>query len=159
MTKNLLLIALGLLILLSGCAQLTATPTGATPELSFEPKLSMYEAGKVHFEFGIANEAGSDQPMVDDVNIRAVVTNEEGEIRNQMTIVDLSPISAGETAFPLIYEAVYDPGQYEMSISGEGIPSLSLNFEIREEDNVLKLAAHPDYIDPHTGFTIDEPGQ
>jgi len=116
----------------------------------------MFESGKVQFDLGIANPSGSNQPMVDDVNIQAVVTNQEGNIRNQMTIVDLPSIPAGEAKYPLTYEAIYDPGQYEMSITGEGIPTLTFPFEIREEDGILKLAAHPQYIDPHTGFTIDD---
>lgn len=146
-----------LVIVLSACSEVTPSTTPEMAELAFEPKLTMFESGKVHFELGIANTSGPDQPMVDDVNIRAVVTNQEGVIRNQMTIVDLPPIPSGEAKSPLTYEAMYDEGQYVMSITGEGIPSLSFPFEIREEDGLLKLAAHPEYIDPHTGFTIDEP--
>jgi len=157
MKKSGLILIIGLVFALSACAEMTPSPTDEMAELAFEPKLTMFEAGKVHFELGISNVSGPDQPMVEDVNIRAVVTNEEGAIRNQMTIVDLPQIPAGEGKFPMTYEAVYDPGQYAMSITGEGIPSLSFSFEVREEDGILKLAAHAKYIDPHTGFTIDDP--
>ena len=158
MKKFGLIVTVILFTLLSACANLGPTETADVAELAFEPKLTMYESGTMHFTLGIANQGEAEQPMVRDVNIRAVVTNAQGKIRNQMTIVDLSPIAAGETSLPLTYEAVYEPGQYVLSISGEGIYSLSLNFEIREVDDVLKLAAHPRYIDPHTGFTVDEPG-
>jgi len=147
---------IGLMFLVSACGEMTPTPTNQMVELAFEPRLTMFESGKVQFDLGIANPSGSNQPMVDDVNIQAVVTNQEGNIRNQMTIVDLPSIPAGEAKYPLTYEAIYDPGQYEMSITGEGIPTLTFSFEIREEDGILKLAAHPLYIDPHTGFTIDD---
>jgi hypothetical protein len=156
MNKRQWILLIGLVFLLSACADMTPTPTDEMAEIAFEPKLTMFESGRVSFKLGIANTSGPDQPMVDDVNIRAVVTNEEGGIRNQMTIVDLPSIPAGETKSPLTYEAVYEPGQYVMSITGEGIPSLSFSFEVREEDGILKLAAHPQFIDPHTGFTIDD---
>lgn len=157
MKKSRWMILIGLIFVLSACAEMTPIPTAETVELAFEPKLTMYESGRVVFKLGIANTAGPDQPMVDDVNIRAVVTNQEGVIRNQMSIVDLPSIPAGEVKSPLTYEATYDPGQYEMSITGEGIPSLSFPFEVREVDGLVKLAAHAQYIDPHTGFTIDDP--
>ena len=156
MKKSRLVLIIGLVFILSACAEMTPSPKAEVAELAFAPKLTMFESGKVHFELGIENTSGPDQPMVDDVNIRAVVTNEEGVIRNQMTIVDLPSIPAGEAKFPLTYEAMYEEGQYVMSITGEGIPSLSFPFEIRKEDGLLKLAAHPKYIDPHTGFTIDD---
>ena len=157
MKKRSLILVIGLIFVLSACAEMTPSPTAEMAEITFDPKLTMFEAGKVHFELGIANASGPDQPMVEDVNIRAVVTNEAGVIRNQMTIVDLPSIPSGESKFPLTYEAMYDEGQYVMSITGEGIPSLSFPFEIREEGGLLKLAAHPNFIDPHTGFTIDDP--
>jgi len=150
-----LLLIIGFLVFLAACAQVTPSPTAEMPDLAFAPKLSMYEAGKVHFELGIANEAGPEQPMVEDANIRAVITDSDGKIRNQMSIVDMPHIPAGETVFPLTYEAVYDPGDYIMSLTGKGVASLSLNFEIREVDGLSRLAAHPKYIDPHTEFTID----
>ncbi len=145
-----------LLLMLSACADMTSSPTVEMPELTFEPKLTMYESGRVHFDLGVANISGPDQPMVEDVIIRVVVTDEKGAIRNQMTIENLPQIPAGEAKFPLTYEAIYAPGQYVISITGEDIPSLSFSFEIRDVDGFLKLAAHPDYIDPHTGFTIDD---
>lgn len=156
MKKIGLILIIGLVFVLSACAEMTPSPTAEMAELAFEPKLTMYESGRVVFKLGIANTAGPDQPMVDDVNIRAVVTNEEGIIRNQMSIVDLPSIPTGEVKSPLTYEATYDPGQYVMSITGEGIPSLSFPFEVREVDGLVKLAAHSQYIDPHTGFTIDD---
>ncbi len=154
---NRILLAAVALLVLSACAELEATPTEQIPNLRFVPMLTMYEEGKVHFEIGIVNEANQAFSGAEDVNIRAIVTNEEGKIRNQMTILDLGPIPAQDSAYPLLYEAVYDPGKYVMSLTGENIPSLSLAFEIREEDGIRKLVAHPDYIDPHTGFTISDP--
>ena len=156
MKKVGLFLMIGIFFMLSACAEMTASPTAEMAELAFDPTLTMFESGKIHFELGIANMAGPDQPMVDDVDIQAVVTNEDGDIRNRMTIVDLPSIPAGESKSPLTYEAVYEPGKYVMSITGEGIPSLAFPFEVREVDGLLKLAAHPDYIDPHTGFTIDD---
>jgi len=44
-----------------------------------------------------------------------------------------------------------------MSITGEGMPPLSVPFEIREIEGLIKLAAPPGYIDPHTEFTLTEP--
>ncbi|MDY6866755.1 MAG: hypothetical protein SVT56_02455, partial [Chloroflexota bacterium] len=76
--------------------------------------------------------------------------------RNQMTILDLGPILAQDSAYPLLYDAVYDPGTYVMSLTGKDIPSLSLTFEIRDENDIRKLAAPPEFIDPHTGFTISD---
>lgn len=141
--------------LLTACAPTEATPTEVEPDLSFVPRLTMFEEGKVHFELGIANEAGRDQPMIEDVNIQATITDEAGKIRNQMRIVDIGPIQEGESEFPLTYEAVYDPGRYVVSLTGEVLPSMTFPIEIREEDGVRKLAAHPEVINPHTEFTID----
>lgn len=76
--------------------------------------------------------------MVEGANILAVITDEDGQIRNQMTIVDRPKISSGETVFPLTYDAIYDPGSYTISISGEGVPPLSVPFEIREIEGFLK---------------------
>jgi len=136
---------------------LEPTRTAEAPSLRFVPTLTMYEEGKVYFEIGVANEAGSEQPPINDVNIRAVVTNEAGKIRSQITIVDLGAIPAEESLHPLLYEAVYDPGRCVMSLTGENIPSLSVTFEIREQDGIRKLAASPEFIDPHTEFTISDP--
>jgi hypothetical protein len=127
------------------------------PELRFTPRITMFEEGKVQFELGIVNQADRDQPMVEDVNIQATITDEDGKIRNQMRMVDVGPIQAGGTVFPLTYEAVYDPGRYVVSLTGEVLPSLSFPFEIREEDGIRKLAAPPEFIHPHTEFTLDAP--
>jgi hypothetical protein len=156
MKKTFLSTILGLLLILSACSQKTPEPNVETSAFKFEPKLTMYEAGKVVFKLGITNTSSADQTKGEDADIRAVVTDEDGEIRNQMTIVDRPEISAGETVFPLTYEAIYEPGSYTMSITGEDLPQLSVSFEIREIDGELNLAAHPGYIDPHTGFTIDD---
>lgn len=85
------------------------------------------------------------------------MTNEAGKIRNQMTIVDLGAVPVGESVHLLLYEAVYDPERYVMSLTGEDIPSLSVTFKIREQDGIRKLAAPPEFIDPHTEFTISDP--
>lgn len=143
--------------MLSACAEMTPPKTAEMAELAFESKLMMFEPGEFQFQLGIANLSGRDQPMVEDVNINAVVTNEEGAIRNRFIIVDLPAIPAGEAKFPLTYEATYDPGQYVMSITGESIPSHSFSFEIREENGILKLVANPEYIDPHTNYIITDP--
>ena len=136
---------------------MTPEPGAETSALKFEPKLTMYEAGKVVFKLGIRNTSSFDKAMGEGADIHAVVTDEDGQIRNQMTIVDRPKISSGETAFPLTYEAIYDPGSYTMSISGEGVPAFSVPFEIRKIEGLLKLAAPPGYIDPHTEFTLTEP--
>ena len=145
------------LLILAACAPMEGTPEAAEPVLSFTPRMTMFEEGKVHFELGIANEAGRDQPMIEDVNIQATITDEAGKIRNQMRIVDIGPIQEGESEFPLTYEAVYDPGRYVVSLTGEVLPSMTFPIEIREEDGVRKLAAPPEVINPHTEFTIDAP--
>lgn len=46
--KIFLLIILGLLFVLPACAQMTPSPTDEIAELTFEPKLTMFESGKVH---------------------------------------------------------------------------------------------------------------
>ncbi|HEY9121811.1 MAG TPA: hypothetical protein VIM80_02335 [Brevefilum sp.] len=156
MKKTFIFPILVLTLVLSACSQKTPEPGVETSAFMFEPKLTMYEPGKVVFKLGITNTSNADQTKGEDADIAAVVTNEDGEIRNQMTIVDRPEISAGETVFPLTYEAIYDPGSYTLSITGESVPPLSVSFEIREIDGELKLAAHPGFIDPHTGFTIDD---
>jgi len=142
---------------LTACAPSELTPTPVSPELRFVPRMTMFEEGKVHFELGIANEAEHEQPMLEDVNVQATITDESGKIRNQMRIVDIGPIPPNESEFPLTYEAVYDPGRYVVSLTGEVLPSLAFSFEIREEDDIRKLAAPPEFIDPHTEFTVDAP--
>ncbi|MFW5714264.1 MAG: hypothetical protein ACOCYU_06290 [Brevefilum sp.] len=144
-------------ILFTACAPAEATPEVLEPELRFVPRITMFEEGKVHFELGLTNEASRDQPMVEAVNIQVTVTDGAGKIRNQMKIVDVGPIAANQAEFPLTYEAVYDPGKYVVSMTGEVLPSLTFPFEIREEDGVRRLAAPPEFINPHTEFTIDSP--
>lgn len=156
MKKTFIFTILVLMLVLSACVQKTPEPGVETSVFMFEPKLTMYEPGKVVFKLGITNTSNADQNKGEDADIRAVVTDKVGEIRNQMTIVDRPEISAGETVFPLTYEAIYDPGSYKMSITGEGVQPLTVSFEIREIDGELKLAANPGFIDPHTGFTIDD---
>lgn len=153
MRKIRMLLLLSAVFILSACAGTETTPTLEVPALQFVPKITMFEEGKVHFELGIANEANREQPMIENANVRAVVTDRAGKIRNQMTIYDLGPISANETVFPTVYEAVYDPGRYTISLTGEDIPSLSFNFTIREDDDVRTLVAPAEYIDPFTEFT------
>ena len=84
-----------------------------------------------------------------------IITGEEGKIRNQMRIVDVSPIRENETEFLLTFKAVYGPSRYVVSLTGEVLPSLSFPFEIREEDGIRKLAAALEFIQPHTEFTLD----
>lgn len=60
-----------------------------------------------------------------------IVTNKEGKIRNQMTIVEIQEIDTDEVIYPLVYEAVYETGGYTLSMTGNGIESLSVDFEIR----------------------------
>ena len=143
--------------ILAACTPAEGTPAAQEPDLCFNPRVTMFEEGKVQFDLGIANKAGRDQLMIDDANIQATITDQYGKIRNQLRIVDVGPIPAGRTAFPLTYEAVYDPGRYVVSLTGEVLPSLSFAFEIREEDGVRKLAAPPEVIQPHTEFTLDAP--
>lgn len=152
-----ILLIIAVLILLSACAELQPSPTAQTPALKFSPKLTMHEEGKVHFELGVMNEANQEQPSIKDINIRVVITNEDGMIRNQMAIVDLGPIPENTVVYPMNYDAFYNSGNYMMTLTGENIPSLSLPFEIREDDGIRKLAASYQYIDPHTGFTITDP--
>jgi hypothetical protein len=157
MKETFLFTILGLLLVLSACFQKTPEPGAETLALEFEPKLTMYEAGKVVFKLGIRNTSPIDQAMGEGADIAAVVTDEEGEIRNQMTIVDRPKISAGETIYPFTSEASCDPGSYTMSITEEGVAPLSVPFEIREIDGKLKLAAPPGLIDPHIDFPVTEP--
>lgn len=117
----------------------------------------MYEEGKLQFELGIANDASEEQPMIEDAYLQATFTDNAGKIRNQFEIVDIGPIPGNQSKFPLTLEAVYDPGSYVVSLTGEGLPSLSFPFEIREEDGIRKLVAPPEFINPHTEFTIDAP--
>ena len=143
------------LFLVAACAPMTPSPTPQPPELSFSPRMTMFEEGKITFELGVNNDGNTPSSEIDDVNIRAVITDEQGKIRNQMTIVDLGAIPAGGRTAPLVYEAVYDEGSYVMSLTGEDLTSLTIPFEIREEDDIRMLAAPAEYINPHTEFTID----
>lgn len=149
---------LSAVFLLSACAGAGTSPTLEMPALQFEPKITMFEEGKVHFELGIVNQANREQPMVEDANVRAVVTDRAGKIRNQMIVFDLGPIPANETVFPAVFEAVYDPGRYTISLTGEDIPSMSFAFTIREENDVRTLEAPAEFIDPFTEFTSSDVG-
>ena len=154
------LLLMTIFIILSACAPTTPTTSTTTeiaPLLNFAPKMTMFEEGKVQFEFGIANNSNRQRDAIEDANIRLIVTNKEGKIRNQMTIVDIQAIEADETIIPLIYEAVYDIGAYNLSMTGQGIESLSVEFEIRDIGGVRKLAASGRYIDPFTEFTVSIP--
>ena len=157
MKRMKMILIITIFVLLSACAEMQPSPTVQEPALQFAPKLTMHEEGKVHFELGVINEASQEQPTIKDANIRAVVTNQDGMIRNQMSIVDLGPIPEDTAVYPMTYDAFYDPGQYMMTLTAENIPTLSIPFEIREEDGDIKLAAPHEYIDPHTGFTITDP--
>ena len=152
--KKFAFFAILVVFLLSACGPSEQT---AAPQLQFVPKLTMYESGVVHFEVGVMNESGQEFAGLEDVNIRVVVTDVDGEIRNQMRIIDLGRIQANEEVYPLTYEAEYDPGRYVASLTGEGIPSLSVPFEIRVIGGLRKLAAPPDFIDPGTEFTLIDP--
>lgn len=152
------LLLLSVVFLLSACAGAETSPTLEMPALQFEPKITMFEEGKVHFELGIANQANSEQPTIEDASVRVVVTDRAGKIRNQMTIFHLGPIPANETVFPADYEAVYDPGRYTISLTGEDIPSLSFEFTIRENNDVRTLVAPAEFIDPFTEFTSSDVG-
>lgn len=156
MKRQMNLLLVSFVLMLSACVNVSPSTTEELPSLAFEPRMTMFEAGKVHFELGVHNRANRSQPALDDVNIRAVITDQDGDVRNQLSIIDLGPIEADKTVYPLTYEAVYTKGIYEMTLTAEGIPTRVINFEIREEEGVSMLAAAPDMIDPHTEFTIDD---
>ncbi len=145
------------LISITGCGLLDSVNETEVPALRFDPKLTMYDAGVVTFNVGVANESGVDAPPLNQADIDVVVTDEAGEVRNQMYLADLTSIPAGESVHPLIYEASYKSGFYTMSITGETLPDLTLNFRIEAVDGVPKLVAHPDWIDPYTAFTVTDP--
>ena len=149
-----ILIIFVILIFLSACDVNTQTSTPTTPMLNFSPKISMFEEGKVQIELGITNISNRRHPAIEDANIRMIVTNKKGKIRNQMTILEIQAIDADEAIYPLIYEAVYETGAYTLSMTGKGIESLSIDIEIRDIGGVRKLAAPSRYIDPFTEFTI-----
>ena len=142
------------LVFLSACEAGTQEPTETSPALNFSPKISMFEEGKVQIELGISNTSNRVSPAIEDANIRMIVTNKEGKIRNQMTIVEIQEIDADEVIYPLVYEAVYEMGAYTLSMTGNGIESLSIDIEIRKIGGIRKLAAPSRYIEPFTEFTI-----
>lgn len=144
-----------ILILLSACDGSPQTPTTITPALNFSPKLSMFEEGKVQIELGIINISNRRQSAIEDASIRMIVTTKEGKIHNQMTIQEIQAIDADEAIYPLIFEAVYEMGTYTLSMTGNGIESLSIDIEIRDIGGVRKLAAPSRFINPFTEFTID----
>ena len=148
--KKMMILLIAVAAILPACA--TSQNTQA-PELRFVPKITMYEAGVVHFELGISNESDQEFSGMSDINLRIVVTDADGKIRNQMQILDLGRIPAKEVVYPLSYDAEYDFGQYKASLSGEGIPSLSVPFEIGLNDGLKMLAAPSEFINPFTDFT------
>ncbi len=154
--QNFLLITI-ILAFLSACAPSAPTATETIPLLNFAPKMTMFEEGKVQFELGIVNTSNRTHNAIEEANIRMIVTNKEGKIRNQMTIVEIQEIEVDETIYPLVYEAVYETGSYTLSMTGNGIESLSIDFEIRDIGGIRKLAAPSRFIDPFTEFTVSIP--
>lgn len=152
--KKLTILSVLAVILLSACS---STNQSNASELKFAPKLTMYEAGVVHFELGLMNESSREFTGKKDINIQVTVTDDNGKIRNQMQIHDLPIIAANGEIYPLNSDAEYDAGQYTATLTGEGIPSLSVPFEIRVNSGQLSLVAPPDFIDPHTEFTSIDP--
>ena len=152
--KKLTILSILAVIVLSACGSMNQTNT---PELKFAPKLTMYEEGIVHFEVGVLNQSSQKFSGKKDINIQVIVTDDDGKIRNQMQILDLGAIAANDEIVPFTSDAEYEAGQYIASLTGEGIPSLSVPFEIREDAGVRSLAAPPDFIDPGTEFTIIDP--
>ena len=145
------------LFFLSSCANLIPTPAQEEPSLGFLPRMKMDEAGQMQVKLGIQNRANREQPALMDVNIRVGISDQGGTIRNELLVVDLGPIEPDETVFPLTYEGKYDEGTYRMTLSAEVIPTMYVNFAIREQEGTLILAAPPEVIDPHTEFTVDDP--
>ncbi len=143
--------------LLSGCGLFNREPEETTPMLVFDPKLTMYESGEITFKIGVANESKTTISPVDDVNIEAVVMDDQGVIRNQMTIVEIETVPAGGSVHPLTYKAVYETGRYVMRLTGNNLPTLEVPFEVIEEEGVQKLVSLPDWIDPYTEFVITVP--
>jgi hypothetical protein len=143
-------------LLLTGCAAPEQLQTQAPVSLRFVPQLSMFEEGTVHFEFGVANDSQAEFTGMKDVNIQVVVMDDAGEIRNQMWIKELHTIPGEDSNFPLIYEAIYEPGTYDVTITGKEIPTMSFSFQIRVVDGVHMLVASPEFVNPFTEFTITE---
>lgn len=154
--KKMYLIFVVAILALSACSSPPQSQTPNPIALRFAPKLSMFEEGTVHFEVGVANDSQEDFTGMKEANVQVVVTSESGEIRNQMWIGELSTIPGREAVYPLIYEAVYEIGLYVATFSGEDIPTLSVPFEIRDENGTIMLAASPEFIDPYTEFTLTE---
>lgn len=153
--KKLTALSILAIIVLSACGSLNETNSA---QLKFAPKLTMYEAGVVHFEVGVMNESTGKFAGKKDVNIQVIVTDDNGKVRNQMQIHDLPTIAANDGIILVTNDAEYETGQYTATLTGEGIPSLELPFEIRGEAGQISLAAPPDFIDPHTDFTSIDPG-
>lgn len=157
MTFVRMLLLLMLMSGLTGCGIYDNLRPEAAPDLRFEPRLTMLSEGMVTFKIAVSNHSETASPEMPDADIIAVITDSEGSVRNQMRLVDLAPLPGGETIAPLTYEAEFTPGEYTLRLSGEGIPVLELSFRIVEADGVRKLAAHPEWIDPHTEFVISDP--
>ncbi len=150
-------VGLCLLTAAAGCGQLDAQDETTASGLRLVPRLSMFNEGEVHFEFGVLNESESRVSRMEDANIEITVADQWGEMRNQMWIDELPALAPGESIYPLTIDAVFAPGEYEVRVTGKDIPDLTFWFEIIEQDDGVVLAAHPDWIEPYTEFTISDP--
>jgi hypothetical protein len=158
LTLEIVFSGLCLLASAAGCGQLDAQDEMVVSGLRLVPRLTMFDEGEVHFEFGVLNESGSRISRMEDANIEITVTDQGGEIRNQMWIAELPALAPGESVYPLTIDAVFVPGEYEVQMTGKDMSDhLTFRFEIIEQDDGVVLAAHPDLIDPHTEFTVSDP--
>lgn len=144
---------MALLILFThACAPRTPKST----DLRIQPTLTMYDEGVLHFTLGITNEGKGDFSGMDDAAIQVVVEDTSGVVRNQLQLNSLEDIPAGESIFPLSYEAEYEPGRYTVTLNGKNISSLTIPFEIRKSGDDRILAVSPLYLDPYTELTVSE---
>jgi hypothetical protein len=149
------LISLLVLLIIITPACTSTVPKSA--EMHFQPKLTMHDEGVLYFTLGITNEGTGDFSGMDDAGIQVVVEDTSGVVRNQLQLDSLEDIPAGESIFPLSYEAEYEPGRYTVTLKGKNISSLTIPFEIRKRGDDRILVVSPLYLDPYTELTLSEP--
>ena len=99
-----------------------------------------------HASLGIQNKSAAplagDEAFTGQMELRYADGERAEELRASAEIAALSPLSPGDTAWPMAWRGLLDPGAYVLTWGAESYGMTTVEFQIVERDGRLYLGPH-----------------